>query len=363
MISHTTIETVRDLAIYDVVSKYQDITLKKTAANTWRGTSPWTQEKTPSFYVVGPKNIFKDFSSGKGGGPVQFVMEKDGLEWIDAVKSLCSQHGIQIEYDKNPPPEETISKSVEIQAALEWACAHFCANPIPESFTKYRAFPDECLAPFKVGYANPSWNDLLKSAITAGHKPEILLQAGLIRKRENTNGGIDTVFLNPNDGYYDYFRDRIIFPVFDYRGNVVAFSGRDAETQPVKEGHEKPVKYMNSPETCYDKSRHLFGLYQAIKDKAAKDRMMKEGAYLVEGPTDVIRFHKHTFSNTVAPCGSALTEQQAKLLKRYTDKIIYVPDNDCDKPKNAGIEAMERNAPIAIKAGFTVKVLIPGMSK
>lgn len=343
MISHATIERVREVSILDVVNRYSDITLKK-AGEAWKGHSPFTNEKTPSFYVHPKKNLFKCFSTGHGGNsPINFVMLKEGIEFVDAVKKIAEWENIPIEYDKNPPKEDNVK--ADIRAALEWACAHFCANDIPKDFIKYRDFPEECLQPFRVGYAKPAWDDLLAIAQKAGHRTEILLAAGLIRKSESGK-------------LYDAFRDRIMFPIFDYRGNVVAFTGRDAETQAVKEGAEKPPKYINSPDTCYNKSHHLFGLYQAIKG----GQMTKDGGvYLVEGPTDVIRFHKHGLTNTVAPCGSALTEDQAKLLKRFTDKIIYVPDNDCDKEPNAGIEAMERNAPIAIKAGFTVKVLIPGI--
>lgn len=343
MISQNTIDEVRKLNIYDVVSKYNDITLKKAGAN-WKAYSPWSNEKTPSFNVVVKKNIFKDFSTGKGGGPIAFVKAKEGVEFIDAVKSLCEQHNITIEYDKNPPKEEPGNKA-EIREALEWACAHFCANDIPESFTKFRDFPDDKLSHFKIGYAKNSWDDLLLSAQKVNFKEETLILAGLAKKSEKGK-------------VYDLFRDRIIFPVFDYRGNVIAFNGRDArdyDAQPLKEGEEKPAKYINSPESTWDKSSNLYGLYQAIQGGKLKD-----GAYLVEGPTDVLRWHLHDLSNTVAPSGSALTEQQAKIIKRYTDKLTIVPDNDCNKKDNPGMKALHRNAPIAIKAGLTVKVLIPG---
>lgn len=355
MISQTTIDAVHALNIYDVVSRYNDITLKKSGQN-WKANSPWSNENTPSFYVVKSKNIFKDFSTGKGGGPVRFVMEKDGLTWIDAVKSLCEQHGITIEYDKNTDPkvvgEESTAayqKKADIREALDWACAHFCANELPESFTKYRSFPDdEKLAPFKLGYAKASWDDLVISARMDKDKiipDETLILAGLAKKSE---GG----------KVYDAFRDRIMFPIFSYMGNVVAFTARDArdyDAQPLKEGEEKPAKYINSPESTWDKSKNLYGLYQAIKGGR-----LKEGAYLVEGPTDVLRWHLNDITNTVAPCGSALTEDQAKIIKRHTDKLIIVPDNDADKADNPGLKALHRNAQVAIKAGLTVKVLIPG---
>jgi DNA primase len=351
MISHTTIDKLRDIPILQVVQKYDDITLKKSGAS-YKGLSPWSTEKSGSFFVHPGKNIFKCFSSGKGGNNgIAFVMQKDNLEFVDAAKSLAQKHGIEIEYDHSEEAKSNWNETkMKIRQSLDYACAHYCANDIPESFTKYRAFPEAILETFKVGYAKPSWDDLMKSmldptgtGIMTQFNSDTMVLAGLLRKRENS------------EGHYDAYRDRIMFPIMDYRGNIVAFTARDAETQPLKEGTEKPPKYINSPDTCFDKSHNLYGLYQAIKGGKLKD-----GAFVVEGPTDVLRWHLHGFTNTVAPCGSAFTEQQAKLLKRFTDKIIFVPDNDCDKDKNAGLDALERNAPIAIKAGFTVKVLIPG---
>jgi DNA primase len=345
LISQNTIEKIKELPILDVVLKYPDIDLKKNGTG-YKGFSPWSKEKSPSFFVHPGKNIFKDFSTGKGGNnAIAFVMQKESCEFIDAVKILAQEHSIDIEYDKTTGGTQPEKPKLDIRGSLEWACAHFCANSIPESFTKFRSFPEEILEAFKIGYAKPSWDDLLKSGVAASQNLEALVAAGLIKKREG------------KEGHYDFFRDRIMFPIQDYRGNIVAFTGRDAETQTPKEGAEKPSKYTNSPDTCYDKSVHLYGLYQALKDGTIN----KSGAYLVEGPTDVLRWHLHGLSNTVAPCGSALTEQQAKLLKRFTDKITFVPDNDCDKEKNPGIDAMNRNVPIAIKLGFTVKVLIPGI--
>lgn len=338
MISHTTIESVKELSIYDVVSRYNDIELKK-AGKEWKAMSPWTSEKTPSFCVVPQKNIFKDFSSGKAGGPIQFVMDKDNLTYVDAIKSLCEQHSIKIEYENGEPSEESVSRSVEVRSALEWAAAHFVSNGIPDSFIKSRAFPEESLTPFRVGYAKAEWDDLITNAHKAGHSLETLQHADLIKKSEN--GG----------KLYDTFRDRIMMPITDYRGNVIGFTGRDAETQ--KKDHERP-KYQHTKGV--DKSHHLFGLYQAIKG-----RKLESGAFLVEGPLDVVRWHKHEITNTVGMQGSDFSEQQAKLLKRYTDKLTIVPDNDCDKDENKGIQAMEKNALVAIKAGFSVKILIPGI--
>jgi DNA primase len=353
LISQTTIDKLRELPILEVVTRYSDIHLKKTGA-TFKGLSPWGAEKSPSFFVHPGKNIYKDFSTGKGGNnAIAFVMDKEGVDFVDAIKSLAGQWSIDIEYTKDAAENGHKAETrKEIREAMQWALAHFCANEVPESFTKYREFPEDVLNAFKIGYAKPSWNDVTAAAIKAGFSPEVLTNAGLIRKRESS------------EGYYDFFRDRIMFPVFDSRGNVVAFSGRDAESDnqtaviDKKEPEfERPPKYINSPDTAYDKSKNLFGLYQALKIKN-----FDKGIYQVEGPTDVMRMYQFGLP-TVAPCGSALTDEQAKLIRKYTDKIIMVPDNDCAKEKNAGIDALHRNAPIAIKAGLQVKVLIPGSLK
>lgn len=348
MIKSESIDLVREADLLRVITSFSDIELKKAGTSSFKGKSPFVEEKSASFFVSTAKGIYKCFSTGKGGNnPISFVMEKEKVEFLEAVKIVAEIEGIKLEYDNNQKPEDNTAKA-DIRSALEWACSHFCTRDVPESFSKYRAFPSEILDTFRIGYAPASWDDLLISAKNSGISTDSLLQAGLIRKREG------------KDGHYDFFRDRIMFPITDYRGNVVAFTGRDAESgsKDPESTQEAPPKYMNSPESCFDKSFHLYGLYQAIKGKK-----LVGGAYLVEGPTDVLRWHLHEYTNTVAPCGSAFTEQQAKLLKRFTDRLTIVGDNDCDKERNAGIEAMERNAMVAIKAGFTVKVLVPGIVK
>lgn len=354
MISQDTIEKIKELPILEVVNRYSDIQLKKSG-HSWKGLSPWVNEKSASFFVHPGKNIYKDFSTGKGGNnAIAFVMDKEGIDFVDAVKSLAAQWSIDIEVIKDTAENaQKVEAKKEVREALQWALAHFCANEIPISFTKYREFPEDVLNDFKIGYSKPLWDDVTIAGKKAGFSPEVLVKAGLIVKREKS------------EGYYDYFRDRVMFPILDNRGNVIAFSGRDAESgnQTVIIDTEeskvnRPPKYINSPDTAYDKSKSLFGLFQAIKSKQTEN-----GMYLVEGPTDVMRMYQYGICNTVAPCGSALTEEQAKLIRRLTDKVIMVPDNDCEKEKNAGIEALHRNAPVAIQAGLQVKVLIPGSLK
>jgi DNA primase len=366
MIDQKTIDDCRDLDLLTVVNKFNDIQLKKNGSS-YRGFSPWSKEKTPSFYVHPVKGIYKDFSSGKGGdNAIRFVMDKEGFDFVDAVKWLCQEFSIEIKFLKNGNDDgKTTQERLEVRDALQWALAHFCGNEVPEDFVNYREFPEDVIDVFKIGYAKNSWDDLYKAATKAGFKPDVLVNAGLIRPRVQAVGLDGSK--GQSAGYYDYFRDRIIFPIFDRRGNVVAFTARDAETedqtqvidqQPEKK--EKPPKYINSPDTCYDKSKSLYGLYQCVKSNE-----YQKGVYLVEGPTDVMRMHQHNLKATVAPCGSALTDEQAKVIRKLTDKLVIVPDNDCggENGKNAGIDALHRNAPVAIKAGLQVKVLIPGSTK
>lgn len=343
MIHPDTIQQLKDLSLVDVITRYNDITLKKSGTHNFVGKSPWSNEKTPSFYVIPAKGIFNDFSTGrKGNNPISFVMQKENLDFVDACKSLASQHGIEIKYTKEEKQDpEVVKKKIAVSEALEWACAHFIEQPVPEPFRKQRALPDAILNAFKVGFAKPLWDDLLSAAKVAGIDADTLHAAGLVRKREG------------KEGHYDALRDRVIIPVTDYRGNVIGFTGRDAETQPHQKDQKVP-KYQHTE--GMDKSKHLFGLHLAIKGGK-----LTEGAYLVEGPIDVMRWHACGITNTVGIQGSDFSEDQAKLLKKFTDKLTIVPDNDCDKEKNKGIEAMHRNAPIAVKAGFTVKVLIPGI--
>lgn len=339
MISAESIEQIRAIALEDAVRAYH-IELKKSGTG-FRACSPWSEEKTPSFYVSPKKNIFKDFSTGKGGtGPISFVMLKENCDYVEACKILANQHGITLQFDGKSDPEPAADR-IAVKDALGWALAHFAAADIPEDFKARRALPESICEAFQLGYAPPGWDNLLKSAKKAGIGPDILVKAGLIKKRENKSG------------YYDTFRDRVIIPIVNHNGGIIGFSGRDAETVKKKD-KEEAAKYCHTE--GMEKSKHLYGLFQALAGGK-----ITEGAYLVEGTFDVQRFHVYAVTNAIGMLGSSLSDDQAKLLRRFTDKIILVPDNDLDKfPKNPGIESMKNNAATALRFGFAVKYLIPG---
>lgn len=341
MISTTTIEAVKALDIVDVIGKF--VNLKKAGTN-YTALSPFTEEKSPSFTVSTSKGIWKCFSSGKGGsGSISFVMEHESLSFPEAIEAIANSHGIFIEYDTNFTPEQKESYNKHqaeiksIQQLLSWTTAQFHSIDPHINFTKKRAFKKEVLNRFQVGGTPDEPKALTAEAIKAGYTLEILQKAGLTNK-----------------GEFDCFHERTIFPIHDYRGNVVAFIGRINEPNT----QTKPPKYYNSPDSLWQKGHHLYGLHLAI------DKIQQSGfAYMVEGNPDVIRCHQVGLTNTVAPCGTSLTIEQIKLLKRYTEEIVLLPDYDIEKKDNPGIAAMHRNALLLIENGFTVSVCIPATTK
>ena len=344
MIADFSIQAVRNLPIEDVVGMY--IPLKKNKA-----LSPFSNEKTPSFHVVPKKNIFKCFSSGKGGDGITFVMEYKQLTFLEAVEEIAKDHNIVLAYeDLNDAEKEARKKEFErrqtITELLTWANAHFASQEIPKKFVVFRKFTKATLEKFKIGYASTSKDDLYQSALKADLDLKDLSQAGLVRYY--------------NDRYFDVFQQRVIFPIHDRLGRIVAFTGRlypeisDQEKEALKEkGGYIPPKYFNSPDTLWEKGKHLYGLHLATKAIENKGLV-----YLVEGNTDVMRFHEQGIENVVAPCGTALTIDQIDLIKRYTDKVCIVPDAD-----EAGIKALHRSAELLLENGLSVYVLLPDQGK
>ncbi len=355
MIHQNTINQVRELDIVDVIGKH--VTLKKQGKD-YKGLSPFTNEKTPSFSVNPVKQMFKCFSSGHGGDGISFIEQKFNLSFYEALKHIAQDHAITIEYENESPAlkkereAEQLSRKA-VNEVLNYALSWFAYNDLPKSFTKFRSFPEATTSKYKIGYAPGGKRNFYDVAIKAGYSKESLIKAGLVRQTDS--------------GIYDVYQDRIIFPIFDFRGNVIAFTGRTASETP-PEAKYQPPKYLNSPDSIWQKGKHLYGLNWSIKEDASPKQI-----YLVEGQTDLIRMQKHGFTATVCLGGTALTTEQCKLIKRYTDIIVYVPDNDIGKylesikkgetPKNPGIEAMHRNATILLENGITVKVLIPGTDK
>lgn len=320
--------------VYEVVSDF--VRLKKSGSG-YKGMSPFTNEKTPSFMVSPAKGIFKCFSSGKGGDAISFMMEIDGLSYIEALKYLAQKYGVEILEDEKPANyEEEQSKRESLFIILNFAKDYYKMNiwesdegkSIGLSYFKERGFDDETIKSFDLGYAFDSWDGLIKAAKEGGYKEEFLEASGLKIVKENKQ--------------YDRFRGRVIFPIHNITGKVIAFGARilkNAENQP---------KYINSPETdLYHKSKILYGIFQSKNTIRNEDN-----CYLVEGYTDVISLHQAGITNVVASSGTALTEDQIKLIKRYTDNITVLFDGD-----RAGVKASMRGIDLILEGGLNVKAV------
>lgn len=335
MLKQTTIDKVREVPIDQVVGKY--VELKKQGAN-FMGLSPFTEEKTPSFSVSPSKGIWKCFSTGAGGGDgISFIMKlKHPCDFIDAVKIIANDFNIPLEYDdtdkakKAAEKQDQVRKLIDINAlALDFYTENIKNAP---DKARVRATPDmEEL--FSLGYAPDSWHALTNHLTNLGVSKQQMVTAGLVKK-------------NKEGKYYDFFRNRIMFPVFSRTGQVIGFSGRDLSENPDK----KTAKYLNTPQTiAYDKSKILLGLYQA------REHIVKMGyATIVEGNYGVTSTVQHKLLNTVAPCGSAFTEEQADELLKLTDTFLLFVDND-----NAGLKKIDINTRMLIQKKAKVFVLIP----
>ena len=340
MISPATIEEVKNkMDIVEVVGDF--VTLKKSGSS-YKAHSPFTNEKTPSFYVVPSKGIFKDFSSGKGGDAITFVREIDGLSYIEAIKYLAQKYNIEIlEEEQSDEAQEAQNKRDSLFIVLNFAKEYFSdclwnseeGKSIGLSYFKERAFSEESIRQFDLGFSMEAWDGLLKKAEEEGYSIELLEEAGLIIRKE--------------DKTYDRFRNRVMFPVHNLTGKVIAFGGRIlTQGQNSKQG--KQPKYINSPETeLYNKSKILYGIFQA------KQAIRKEdNCFLVEGYTDVISMHQSGIHNVVSSSGTALTEDQIKLIKRYSENVTVIFDGD-----QAGIKASIRGIDMLLEGGLNVRAI------
>lgn len=315
--------------IVDIVSRY--VALKKSGSNYF-GLCPFHNEKTASFSVSPDKQIFHCFGCGAGGGPIRFIMNIEGLEFADAVRFLAKQYNMEVPETENPKGQQQRSR---ILAALKDAARFFYAqlhSPVGAQALKYfqqRRLTRRIMGNFGLGYAPDSFHALLDAMTAQGYTKQELEAAGLIARSKNGT-------------YYDKFRNRVMFPIIDIRGDVIAFGGRVMDDS-------KP-KYLNSPETMvFNKRRNLFAINLAKKTKS-------EYFLLAEGYMDVIALHQAGFDSAVASLGTALTDEQARLLTRYTKTVIVCYDAD-----TAGQTASQRAIDILKKAGLRVKILrIPG---
>lgn len=340
MISPATIEEIKNkIDIVEVVSDF--VTLKRSGSS-YKAMSPFSNEKTPSFYVVPSKGIFKDFSSGKGGDAISFIMEIDGLSYIEALKYLAKKYNVEIQEDEVKSDEalEAHNKRESLYIILNYAKDYFHdllinsdeGKSIGLSYVKEREINQASLDKFELGYSMDQWDHFIKSAIEKGYEKKLLEEAGLIIVKENKT--------------YDRFRNRIMFPVHNVTGKVVAFGARMLVGNNLSAG--KQPKYINSPETeLYNKSRILYGLYQG-KQEIRKD----DNCYLVEGYTDVISMHQTGVENVVSSSGTALTEDQIKLIKRFTLNVTVIFDGDA-----AGIRASIRGIDMLLEGGLNVRAV------
>lgn len=337
MISRKSIdEVINATAIDEVIGDY--IALKRRGTNLL-GRCPFHDEKTPSFTVSPAKGIYKCFGCGKAGNAVSFLMEHDSLSFSDAIRKLAAKYKISLEEDNIVNKEEyneQQKKREGLLVALEFASKYFIrqlasdeGRVVGDTYFRERGFTRQTIEEFQLGYSPQSWTALTEEASSNQFNMNYFEDAGLIKKREDGS-------------YFDLFRHRVIFPIHDLTGKVIAFGGR----QLVKD--DRSPKYLNSPETdVYHKSNVLYGIFQSKK-------MMRQlnNCYLVEGYTDVITLHQADVRNVVASSGTSLTEGQIKLIKRFTDNVTVLYDGDA-----AGIKASLRGIDLLLEQGLNVRTV------
>jgi DNA primase len=336
MIDHSTIERILDAAqIADVIQEF--VPLKKRGVNLL-GLCPFHNEKTPSFTVSPSKGIFKCFGCGKGGNSVNFIMEHEHLSYPEALKYLASKYHIEIE--EKELTKEDIEKQNERESMLvitAYAGRQFKENlfnsdegiSVGLTYFKERGFRHDTLKKFDVGYSFENRDAFSKKAVEDGYKQEFLVKTGLSIQHE--------------ERIFDRFSGRVMFPIHSLSGQILGFGGRVLKSDP------KSAKYLNSPESeIYHKSKIVYGVYQARKSITLHDR-----CYLVEGYTDVLSLHEADIENVVASSGTSLTQEQVRLIKRFTQNITILYDGDA-----AGIKASIRGIDIVLEEGLNVKIVL-----
>ena len=329
----STIEQIKGhLSIVDVLGSY--ITLEKSGAS-FKAKCPFHNEKTPSFFISPERNNFYCFGCGMKGDIFTFVQEFESIDFLGALKILSERSGIPLNTFKSKEEEKEKSKNERLFAALEEATLYFQKNLSVNKealiYLKNRALSIEMVKDWRIGFAEDTWRGLKSHLLELGFNEEEMVQAGLIKKGDQ--------------GSYDRFRGRIIFPIFDGSGRVIAFSGRILKEKEGSEQHD--AKYLNSPETpLFEKSKVLYGMNKAkfaIKEKRF--------AILVEGQMDLLMSHQSGFANTVASSGTSLTPEHITMLKRLTDSLVIAYDGD-----NAGQNASFKAFQLALASGISVKV-------
>lgn len=339
MISKTTIDQVYETArVEEVIGDF--VKLKKSGSN-FKGLSPFTDERTPSFMVSPVKQIWKDFSSGKGGNVVAFLMEHEHFTYPEAIKYLAKKYNIEIEETEQTSEEkEQANERESMYLVSEYAQKYFTktlwdtepGKAIGLSYFKERGFTDDTIKKFGLGYSLDEWEAFTQTALDEGYQLEFLEKTGLTIVKEQTGGGTKK---------FDRFKGRVMFPIHSMSGRVLGFGGR------ILGNDKKAAKYLNSPESdIYHKSKVLYGIYYA-KQAIAKE----DNCYLVEGYTDVIQMYQKGVENVVSSSGTALTPEQIRLINRLTKNITVLFDGDA-----AGLRASLRGIDLILEQGMNVKV-------
>lgn len=335
-ISNETINEIKTRAdILEVVGDFVDL---KKAGSSYRGLSPFTNEKTPSFYVSPAKEIYKCFSSGKGGDAISFIMELEGINYIEALRHLANKYGIEVEEEEQTDEQILAQNERErLFIILNFAKDYFAetlleheeGKSIGLSYFKERGFSEATIKKFDLGYSLDTWDGFMKAAEKKGYKREVMEKAGLILASDNKT--------------YDRFRGRVMFPIHNVAGKAIAFGAR------ILTNNKKQPKYINSPETeVYHKSNIVYGIHQAKQEIRNADL-----CYLVEGYTDVISMHQSGVHNVVSSSGTSLTKEQIQLIGRYTKNITVLYDGD-----SAGIKASFRGIDLILEHDLDVKAVV-----
>lgn len=336
MISRSTIDRVFETArVEEVIGEF--VQLKKAGSN-FKGLSPFADEKTPSFMVSPVKQIWKDFSTGKGGNAVSFLMEHEHFSYPEAIRYLAKKYNIEIEETVQTDEQKQQMNERESMFLVSQFAKDYFQNTLLRteqgksiglSYFKERGFREDVIEKFDLGYCLDQWDAFTQEALKKGYELSYLEKTGLTVVRENGK-------------HFDRFKSRVMFPIHSMSGRILGFGGRTLLTD------KKIAKYVNSPESdIYKKSKILYGIYHAKKEIAKQDN-----CFLVEGYTDVISFHQSGIENVVASSGTALTPDQIRLVSRLTKNMTVLFDGDA-----AGIRASLRGIDLILEQGMNVKVV------
>jgi DNA primase len=334
MITKESIDKVYDaIRVEEVI---EDFVQLKRAGSNFKGLSPFSNEQTPSFMVSPAKQIWKDFSSGKGGNAIAFLMEHEHFSYVEAIRYLAKKYNIELEETQSSDEEQQKNNEKEsLYIVSEFARDYFQkilldneeGKAIGKTYFKERGFSDETIKTFQLGYSPNKWQAFTEEALKKGYKLEYLNKTGLTIVKENKK--------------YDAFRGRVMFPIHSMSGRVLGFGGR------ILTNDKKTAKYLNSPESdIYHKSKILYGIFYAKQHIAKEDN-----CYLVEGYTDMIQMYQKGIKNVVASSGTALTSEQIRLIHRLTSNITILYDGD-----SAGLRASIRGVDLILEQGMNVRI-------